>query len=453
MTDAPVAEEIAPTDSRGTPGGVSGTGGVAPSRDLERSDAGPVGARLEIAFFTDTFEPTHDGVARVTATLASALRRRGHGVTVFTVRSPGLPRREVRPDGVRVHRSLSVAAPGYPEYRVALGPWLLPFSRARSFDVVHLHTPGLVGLAGWLAARAWRRPTVATYHTNLTDLLRGAGRRGPTDWFFRAWSRFSVDLCDLADLATAPTESARASLKGAARHEAGRRARVVPNGVDTERFRPGIADPDWSRRLALDDAPRILFLGRLTHDKGVERFLEALGRLDRSRPWVGLVGGEGPLAAGVRERLRPGTPDGARVRFLGPVPEAEKPALLGQSQVFVLPSLSDTSSVALLEAMASGLPAVVTTFGGPAEIARESSAGLLVDPRDPARLARAIATLLEDPRLAREHGARGRDWVVAHASADRMAEAFLDGYRAVALAPVTTRPVAVSSAETATRSS
>ena len=383
---------------------------------------------LRIAFFTDSFEPTNDGVAKVTSTLAHALVRAGHRVTVFTVRSPGLSRTEVRPDGVRIQRFRSGPTPSYPQYRVAFAPWFVPLSSAR-FDVVHIHTPGFVGLAGWLAARRWDVPSVGTYHTNLTGLLRGSGGTAPTRAFFRAWARFSIDLCRHCQLATAPSEASRADLLGSTPAAPGREPLLVPNGIDTERFRPGIGAPDWRRRLGIGDVPVVLFLGRLTRDKGAGRFVSALERMDRDRPWFALVAGEGPLRPFLERRLGPGTDLYPRARFIGPVPEEEKPALLAQSQVFVIPSLSDTSSVALLEAMACGVAPVVSEFGGPAEIGRRSSVGTLVDPRDPGRVARAIVTLLEDGPLARSFSERGREWVVEHASAERMAQEFVDAYR------------------------
>lgn len=394
---------------------------------------------MNVAFFTDSFEPTHDGVAQVTSTLAAALAHQGHRVTVFTVRSPGLPRSEVRPDGTQIRRFRSVVAPSYPQYRIALTPWYLLLAPCR-FDVVHIQTPGFVGLAGWLAARRWRVPSVGTYHTNLTGLLRGVGRTGPARAFFRAWARFSIDLCRHCDVATAPSEVARADLVGRAVVGPEKEPLLVPNGVDTERFRPGVRRPEWRERLGVGSAPTVLFLGRLTQDKGVGRFLRAVERLDRARPWLAVVAGDGPLRPILEPRPRPGTEPRDRVKFVGPVRETEKPALLAQSQVFVIPSLSDTSSVALLEAMACGVPSVVSTFGGPAEIARSSSVGLVADPRDPDRLAGAISRLLEDTALARSFSVRGREWVVAHASAERMAREFVECYRFVRPAPKGTGP-------------
>ena len=404
-----------------------------PTAEGSEPDRGPSTSAkdgLRIAFFTDSFEPTNDGVAHVTSTLASVLRRRGHEVTVFTVRSPGLPRVEEHPNGIQVRRFRSVAAPSYPQYRVALTPWSVPFSRG-AFDVVHIHTPGFVGLAGWLAARRWRVPTVGTYHTDLTHLLRGVGRTPPSRAFFRAWSRFSIDLCRHCDRATAPTEASRKDLLGPARSALRREPLLVPNGVDPARFRPGIRTPDWRSRLGVGDVALLLFLGRLTQDKGVERFLAAVERLDRERPWLAVVAGEGPLRRPLEQRLAGSVPRQDRVRFISPVLEAEKPALLAQSQVFVIPSLSDTSSVALLEAMAAGVPAVVSSFGGPAEIARRSSVGLIVDPRDPDRLATAISRLLDDRPTAQTFSDRGRRWVAEHASAEKMAREFETCYLSV----------------------
>ena len=383
---------------------------------------------LNVAFFTDSFAPTNDGVAKVTDSLARTLVRRGHNVTVFTVGGSSEPRTEVRGDGVRVHRYFALPAPSYPQYRVALYPWVSMLSGRGRFDVVHIHTPGFVGLAGRLAARRWGVPTVGTYHTNLSDMLRGSGKNRWSRAFFRTWGRFSIDLCRGCDLATAPTEGARAPLRGSGRVPLRRAPRVIPNGVDTTAFRPEIHEPNWRVRLGLPDASLVTFLGRLTRDKGVHRFLDAIQEVTVATPWVAVVGGEGPQRESMLARLKQQRDVGWRVRYVGPVREEEKAALLAQTEVFVLPSLSDTSSVALLEAMACGAPCVVTSRGGPAEIARSSSCGIVVDPESPGELRAAIERLLTDRALRRELSVRGHQWVTRNASADSMAAAYVAAY-------------------------
>lgn len=386
---------------------------------------------MRIAFFTDSFSPTHDGVASVTDSLARGLRRRGHEVTIFTVGGRGSSRWTVEPDGVRVRRYFAIPAPSYPQYRIALFPWTTLATRPGRFDVVHVHTPGFVGLAGRLAARRWHVPVVGTYHTNLVGMLRGSGTTRISRAFFRRWGRFSVDLCRGCDLATAPTESARDSLLEPSRTPLARSPKVIANGVDTTIFRPGLGGSGWRARRGIGPERVITFLGRLTRDKGVHRFLDAIQGVPSNGTWVALIAGEGPQRPSVEERLADGGSEGSMVRYLGPISEAEKPALLAQTHVFVLLSRSDTSSVALLEAMACGAACVVTSRGGPGEIARSSSVGLVVEPDDKMQAGTAIEQLLNDPALHREQSQRGREWVEAHASTRAMTAEFERSYRAV----------------------
>lgn len=384
---------------------------------------------LRIAFFTDSFPPTHDGVAELSAALSSELAARGHELTVFTVRSPGQPRWERLANGVTVRRHLSLAAPNYPQYRVALFPYAPVVRPPHRFDIVHIHTPGFVGLAGFLTARRWGVPSVATFHSDLGGMLAATGKTPLGRAFFRAWARFNLDLCLHCDAATAPTSAAGAQLTRAAR-TARVPVVVIPNGVDVHRFRPAIPSPDWHHRLGVrSERPFAIFLGRLTRDKGVLRFLDAVESLPAEVPVWAIVGGVGPLQANVAARFAPGTALAHRGKFVGAVPDPEKAALLAQSRVFVLPSLSDTSSLALLEAMACGLSCVVTTHGGPAEIVRRSGAGILVDPQDIPAVRLAIQQLFQEPERAAQFGVRGREWVEREASIGRTATLFESLYR------------------------
>lgn len=388
----------------------------------------PPGKPLRIAFFTDSFPPTHDGVAEATSALGAELSALGHELTVFTVRLPGQRRRERLANGVTVRRHLALAAPSYPEYRVALLPYAPLFLSRHRFDLVHIHTPGFVGLAGYLASRRWRTPAIGTFHSDLRGMLAGAGKSAVTRAFFRAWARFNVDLCLHCDATTAPTSAARIPLDAA--RVSGRQSVVIENGVDVIRFRPGVTSPDWHDRLGVPQGrPFVTFLGRLTRDKGVLRFLDAVEGLRPEVPSFAIVGGAGPLRATVAERFSHGSALADRGGFVGVVPDQEKAALLAQSRVFVLPSLSDTSSVALLEAMACGAGCVVTNRGGPAEIARRSGAGILVEPEDIHGLSRAVEELLEEPTRTAAMAATGMAWVRGEASVQRSASLFVRLYR------------------------
>jgi len=385
---------------------------------------------LRIAFFTDSFSPTHDGVAETTAALSRELAGQGHQLTVFTVRSPGQRRHERLANGVAVRRHLALAVPIYPEYRVALLPYASLLLSRRRFDVVHIHTPGFVGLAGFLASRRWGIPAVGTFHSDLGGMLARVGGSPTTRTFFRAWARFNVDLCLHCDAATAPTAAACAQLT--ATRTSRRAPCVIANGVDLDRFRPEMTSPDWHKRLGVPaDRPFVTFLGRLTRDKGVHRFLDAMEDLPPEVRSFAIVGGVGPLHATVAARFAPGAVLANRGRFVGEVPEQEKAALLTQSRVFVVPSMSDTSSVALLEAMACGVSCVVTNRGGPVEIARASGAADIVDPEDIPALRLAIQQLLQEPARAAEMATRGMAWVRREGSIEQTARLFDRLYREI----------------------
>ncbi|HEV2166915.1 MAG TPA: glycosyltransferase, partial [Thermoplasmata archaeon] len=355
---------------------------------------------MEVSFFTESYLPTRDGVAQELSALAVALTRLGHGVRVYTP-DPGVPVPTPTGDEAKIDvvRLASVPVPLYPEYRWAVFPFprLMARSAGRDADIVHLHTPGIMGSVGLLAGRRFRRPVVGTFHTNVWAMRESFPGTFGVQLFFRAAWWYTLGTYWRCDAATAPTAEARQALEQHASKPWRRKIEVVPNGIEVERFHPGIGVPDWRERCGLPDLPLVTYLGRLTQDKGVLRFLDAVSATSAGQEFVAIVGGRGPEEAEVRRRLHADPVLARRVRFVGPVAEEEKPALLAQSDLFVLPSTSDTSSVALLEAMASGASCVASDLGGPKEILTDRRTGRLVPVLEPGELAGAIAELLDAP--------------------------------------------------------
>lgn len=195
----------------------------------------------------------------------------------------------------------------------------------------------------------------------------------------------------------------------------------IYNGVDISRFSPG--DSPWRPRpLGLDpDEPVVGTVGRLDPVKDQAGLIHAFGRLagDHPRPRL-LVVGDGPCRRDLEfmaASLVPG-----RVTFAGE--RDDVPALLRSMDVFVLPSLGEGISNTLLEAMATGLPAVATRVGGNPELVEDGVNGTLVPRRDPAALAAAIARYLDDAHLRAVHGKASRERAVERFSLDRMCTAY-----------------------------
>jgi glycosyltransferase involved in cell wall biosynthesis len=389
---------------------------------------------MEVAFFTDSYPPIRDGVAQEVSALARALTHLGHRVRVYAPDRGRSPLDEEAGDGIRVIRSGSVPVPIYGEYRWSV----FPFRSMRGerigeeVDVIHLHTPGIMGSAAFLAARYYRKPLVGTFHTNVWA-MRGSFPPTPiVRLFFRAAWWYSLGTYWRCDAATAPTEEARAALVGATGKPFRHPVSVIPNGIEVDRFRPGVVRPDWRARCGLPDEPLVTYLGRLTVDKGVHRFLDAVAAAGPNARFSAIVAGVGPEEPNVRRRLKE-EPALARItRFVGPVAEEEKAALLSQSDVFVLPSTSDTSSLALLEAMASGASCIAPDVGGPKELVDDGVDGRLVNVLAKGELARAVTELVGDAALRDRLGHAATRRVRETASIELSARRFISLYEHLA---------------------
>ncbi|MGB6500867.1 MAG: glycosyltransferase [Thermoplasmata archaeon] len=390
---------------------------------------------MEIAFFTDSYEPIRDGVASVTSGLARTVARLGHTVRVVTSSvDVGAPSHDEVVDGVTVRRLRSVPVPLYGQYRWAVFPFSLLRGRngIRDADVVHLHTPGPIGSMGFLTARRFGRPLVGTFHTNISEMRESVPQKWLVPLFFRIAWWYNLGTYYRCDVATAPSGSARDTLVRSARKPFRRPVEIVPNGIDVDRFRPGDRVPDWRTRCGLPNVPLLTYLGRLTVDKGVHRFLDTVARVAATDDVAAIVGGIGPEEAAVRARIAGDPVLRTRVRYVGPVAEVEKAALLGQTDLFVLPSTSDTSSVALLEAMACGAAVIAPAQGGAAEVVEEGVTGRRVDVLSPDRLATAVRELVGDSESRRHLAAEGSRWARQHASLESMARRFISLYQMVA---------------------
>jgi glycosyltransferase involved in cell wall biosynthesis len=198
---------------------------------------------------------------------------------------------------------------------------------------------------------------------------------------------------------------------------------VVYNAVDPERFAVA-ASPDPREQLGGSEGrPLVLTAARLDPQKGHPALLEAATRVPEA---IFVLAGEGPR----RERLEElagelGIAD--RVRFLGR--REDVPRLLAACDVFALPSLYEGSSLAVLEAMASGTPVVGSAVGGTDELIEDGRTGLLVPPGDPGALAAALRRLLANPELRTELAARARERVERDLTRERMAARVTAVYR------------------------
>jgi len=205
-----------------------------------------------------------------------------------------------------------------------------------------------------------------------------------------------------------------------------RRVRVIYNAV-----RP------TDRLSAIDPKARVvLYVGRLAVMKGVDTFLRAAARVLTVIPdALFVIAGEGPEYGRLIE-LAARLGIGERVMFLGKVTDEEREILLGGSSVFVLPSVVEPFGIAALEAMAAGVPTIVSKTSGVAEI---SNGTFRVDFWDVEEFASRIAELLEYPTLRRSMGEQGRGEALREGWPERARETvavYREALRAYAEGPV-----------------
>lgn len=177
---------------------------------------------------------------------------------------------------------------------------------------------------------------------------------------------------------------------------------VVPLGVDTKRFSPEANEPEQTGT--------ILFVGGLTRIKGLDFLIEAMPRVVQRHPHARLViVGDGPDRQ-YFQRVAIRTGCRSSVDFLGFIPRDKIQAQYAKCSIFCLPSLAESFSLAILEAMSCAKPIVATAVGAIPSVAADIA--LLVPPRNPERLAYAINQFLGDPQLRRSTGQKGRKRVL-----------------------------------------
>ncbi|WP_315099395.1 glycosyltransferase [uncultured Cellulomonas sp.] len=379
------------------------------------------------------------------AALSAALARAGHQVDVYTRRDdPDLPESvELVPGVTVVHVA---AGPPRQVAKDELLPWMPEFgevlgrawSGERVPDVAHAHF-WMSGLASLQASSVTGVPVAQTFHALGSVKRRHQGDKD-TSPPGRIVAETSIGRRVDVVVATCSDEVAELGRLGVPPGH----IRVVPCGVDTTHFRPRGADhtagpPRRARH-------RLLCIGRLVERKGIETVVSALAQL----PDAELVVAGGPDAAlldgdaEARRLLELATATGVRerVHLVGRVDHDDLPALAASADVVVATPWYEPFGIVPIEAAACGIPVVGSAVGGLLDTVQDGRTGLLVPPRDPAALATALRSLLDDPERRAAFGAAARRRAVSRYGWDRVAAQTELVYRTMAHRSVLTEVAA-----------
>jgi alpha-maltose-1-phosphate synthase len=364
---------------------------------------GDRGRRLRVALLTREYPPEVYGGAGVHVTY---LARELAGLVDLTVHCQGRD----RPDAV-AHRPWDWLA-GANQALQTVSADLSMTAAVEGADLVHSHT-WYANLGGHLAALLYGIPHVVTMHS-LEPLRPWKAEQLGGGYAVSSWCERVAATSAAAVVAV--SDGMRADILATYPEIDPGRVRVIRNGIDTREYAPD-PETDVVERYGIDRSrPYVIFVGRITRQKGLPVLLRAAARLDPAAQLV-LCAGQADTPELLDEVT--GLVNGLRAARSGVVwipemlPRRDVVQLLTHATVFACPSLYEPLGIVNLEAMACGTAVVGSRVGGIPEVVAEGKTGLLVPPGSPDDLAGALNALVRDPDLAEAMGQAGRDRAVA----------------------------------------
>ncbi|MBW0434744.1 glycosyltransferase [Leptospira yasudae] len=374
---------------------------------------------MRILYFSDTFLPKVDGVAISMKNFAELLAKRGHTFMICCPRY-GEGDFDQIGDSIRIERFRSGYLPSYPDIKVVL-PSPSKIKRViKEFepDLVHIHTPGLLGLYGINATEKYGIPTIGTYHTLMSeqDMYLSFYRLLKLDkLFLRAsksekklkmkdlskiekFDKFNIrkkiilkisnNIYERCDLIISPSHLIEKQLR-----EFGLKTKiaVISNGLDLTSFKGTIKQ--------LNAAPKLLHVGRISYEKNCDVILNAFKLIHDEIPDATLtIIGDGPALPSLKVQAQNLGVENA-VTFTGFIKREQLPEEYPKYDLFLTASTMETQGLVILESVACGLPAVgVDSFAIP-ELIHDGKNGYIAKPFDVKGIAEKAVAILKDPEL------------------------------------------------------
>lgn len=354
---------------------------------------------MRIGLFTDAYKPLITGVVNSVDLLRRGLEADGHEVAIVAPVVAGYIDTEPR---VFRYPAITLPAQVPTPLAIPVAPRVYRRIAALQLDVIHSQHPFSVGRVAAAIAARLDLPLVYTFHTQYEQYAHYVPFNQTLVRWMARW--LVTSYADRCDVIVCPAPSIVSLLRS---YGIRRPVEVVHNGIDLSMFEhagPGALRAQWG---IVPDAPVALFAGRLAREKNLDFLLEAFRRAAATVPDAHLVlVGDGADA----ERLRRLAGDAVlsdHVHFAGAVSYQEIPAYYGAADLFVMPSVTEVRPLAILEAMAAGLPVLALDAPGAADTVTSGSDGVLA-PYDVDGFADALVHLFTMPEVRRRLGGQAR---------------------------------------------
>lgn len=378
---------------------------------------------LRIAHFTDTFYPKIDGIVTFLDNSIDYFSRRNHSIVVFCP-TYGKQKEKHFGKNVKIFRLRSIHLHTYKEVKIAIARPKKIFKELKDFhpDIIHIHSPGIVGFLGILAARKLHVPLIGTYHTLVseqTDYISLGNILGLNKLVAKLYALFkkekfrkkpkdgsrlkrllwyiSLKMYKKCDIIIAPSASIADLLKSKLRHNA---ICHVCCGIDLKKFHP---------KKSYRHARTLLFayVGRLSFEKNIDLVIKAFQIIDKKGIDFSLkIVGNGPARKyleGMTKRydLEP------KIKFTGEIYGNALRKIYRENDVFVTASTMETLGMSILEALASGIPVIAARKYAVPDIVRDGINGYLAEPYSAESFSEAIIKVIKNKSRIPHFGRQG----------------------------------------------
>jgi glycogen(starch) synthase len=368
------------------------------------------------------------GIAKVVEGLSKSLTKLGVEVHIITNEMPGSPMEETD-EGVLVHRvRVDSPAPNFHAWILLMNHYFS--KRAGSlakevggFDIVHAHD-WLVLPSGAENKSFLNTKLVSTLHSleyrRAGPVISPEGRMIESlEW----WMTFESSVIIVCSRSMKEDTKWKYQVPE-------NKIVVIPNGINPNKFK-GLSPNRDEVRGKYGIAPSdklVLFVGRLTHQKGCEYLVRAIPFVAKYHNVKLLVVGDGYMR-GELESEANRTGEGWRIKFTGFISDSDVSDLMLSSDLMAIPSVYEPFGVVALEAMAAGLPVVASDVDGLSEIIKHEQNGILVYPRDPSSISWGISRVISDPSNARRLLENAKNDIEEKYAWDAIAKVTLEEYR------------------------
>jgi phosphatidylinositol alpha 1,6-mannosyltransferase len=349
--------------------------------------------KMKVAIYAGMYKENSDGAVKTLYELVNSLLGAGIEVGVWGFSITPQERK-----GLTLTKIISVPLPLYPDYRVTIpNPKLKRQLKKFDPDVLHITVPDLVGIFLMRFARKQGIPVLTSYHTDFPSYLKSyhLGILYNLAWKISKW------FYNKSRITLAPTEEIIDKLKS----KGIKHAKLWSRGIHLDRYSIDFRSPSLRAQWGAQNKKVILYSGRFVKYKDLETFIEVYNLFKERGPGnvLFVLAGDGPI----RDELVRRMPD---AHFPGYLEGEELSRVYASSDILLFPSTTETFGNVVLEALASGLPAVVSDVGGCKEVVGKSLAGLVAKANDPLDFYQRCRQLVEDETLYKKMQQKGLEF-------------------------------------------